>query len=168
MRTVLLVIGAFVELLGILLVASPDLVPWALRFAGWIRPRWRRFENRLRRLLRLPHRGITHEVSLSAAIATGGRVSGVVDFNREAPLEEQVAFLLRRNVESQNETNALAARIAALEEETPGRLEALRAELEAHVSRSVATAKEDYRTARVMGVLVLVLGLVLTTLANLL
>jgi hypothetical protein len=139
MRTFVLVIGAFVELLGILLVASPDLVPWALRFAGWIRPRWRRFENRLRRLLRLPHRGVTHEVSVSGAIAAGGRVSGVVDFNRQAPLEEQVAFLLRRNVESQNETDALAARIAALEEETRGRLEALRAVLEEHVTRSVAT-----------------------------
>jgi hypothetical protein len=107
-------------------------------------------------------------MSASGAIAPSGRISAVVEFNREASLEEQVAFLLRRNVESQTETNALAARIAALEEETPGRLEALRAELEEHVSRTVATAKEDYRTARVMGALVLVLGLALTTLANLL
>jgi hypothetical protein len=168
MRTVLLVTGALAELVGIVLVASPDLVPGAVRFAGWIRPRWRRFENRLRRVLRLPHRGVTHEMSASGAIAPSGRISAVVEFNREASLEEQVAFLLRRNVESQTETNALAARIAALEEETPGRLEALRAELEEHVSRTVATAKEDYRTARVMGALVLVLGLALTTLANLL
>ena len=48
----LYIVGAVVELSGILLVASPDLVPGALRFAAWARPRLRRIENGVRRLFR--------------------------------------------------------------------------------------------------------------------
>jgi hypothetical protein len=52
MKASLYIVGAVVELGGILLVASPDLVPGSLRFAAWARPRLRRLENRIRRLIR--------------------------------------------------------------------------------------------------------------------
>lgn len=78
-----------------------------------------------------------------------------MDFNPEAPLEDKVEFLLRRNIDSQREVNALARRIAALEEEGPPRAAELRSEMEKHVERELATAREDNRTARVIGAVLL-------------
>ena len=167
MSATFLVLGALLELLGIILVASPDLVPWALRLVRWIRPRWRQIENRVRRRLGRSARGIAYEDSATVDMKLTISASGEVDFDPDASLEDKVAFLLRRSVESQRETNALAQRVTAIETDAPNRIAELRAEMEAHVARALATAREDYRIARISGALVLATGLALTTVANL-
>ena len=53
-KTTLYVLGEILELVGIACVAALDLVPGGRRFSGWAAPRWRRFRNRLRRLVGLP------------------------------------------------------------------------------------------------------------------
>jgi hypothetical protein len=166
LKATLYIAGAALELLGIVLVASPDLVPWALRLVQWIRPRWRRIENRLRRLVGLSPRPIIHEVGIGGAIAVGGNVSAVVGIGPDRSVEEKVAFLLRRDADTQRELNALAERIDSIEAEGQKRAAELRAEMEAHVARELAAANEDYRIARISGAVVLGFGLALTTAAN--
>jgi len=165
-KATLYIAGAGLELLGIVLVASPDLVPWALRLVRWIRPRWRMIENRLRRLLRLSARGTAYEDSATVGLNITINSAAEVGFDPKATLEDKVAFLLRRNSESQKEMNALAQRVAAVETEAPKRAAELRAEMESHVARELAAAKEDYRIARISGAIVLGCGLALTTAAN--
>ena len=156
-----------INLVGILLVASPDLVPGALRLAAVIRPRWRQIENQIRGLLRLPPHGITYDDAATVGMRIRIAAAGEVDFDPNAPLEDQVAFLLRRNRESQREMNALAQRVTAIEEWEPGRRAELRAYLEDHVARQLEAAREAYRIARIFGTFVLVLGLAVTTWAEL-
>jgi hypothetical protein len=55
------IIGAAIELLGIIVVASPDLLPGALRFSRWIRLSWRRLETRIRRVLHISPRVIVYD-----------------------------------------------------------------------------------------------------------
>ena len=138
-RPTLLVVGAFLNLLGILLVASPDVVPGAMRFAHRVQPRWREIEDRVRRLLRLPPRGRTYEDAATVNLRMRASGAGEVDFDRNAPLEDQVSFLLRRNVDAQREMNALASRVHALEEAEPMRAAELRAEMGA--ARSPGTRR---------------------------
>jgi hypothetical protein len=81
--------GAALELLGIALVASPDLVPGARRLSRWIAPRWRRFENRLRSLVGLRPRTIVHTASFAASAEGAASASGVVSVDPAATLERK-------------------------------------------------------------------------------
>jgi len=165
-RATLYIVGAVLEVVGIILVASPDLVPGAVRLARWVRPRWRRVENRVRRILRLPPGGITYEDAATVGLNLSISTAAEVGFNPEASLEDKVAFLLRRNSETQKEMNALSQRLDAIETEAPKRVDELRAELEAHIAHELTAAKEDYRAARIGGAMVLAVGLALTTTGN--
>lgn len=162
----LLVVGAVLELFGIVLVASPDLVPGTMRLVRWIRPRWRRVENRVRRLLRLPVRAITYEDFATVTMKMHASATAEVGIDPHASLEDKVAFLLRRHSETERSLNTLAQRLTAVETDTPTRIAELRTEMETHIERRLESAKEDYRVARVGGALVLALGLAMTTAAN--
>jgi hypothetical protein len=158
--------GAFVELLGIALVASPDLVPGARRLSRWIAPRSRRFENRLRSLVGLRPRTIGHTTEVTGTIASGASVSAVVSVDPGASLERKVDFLLRRAEEAQRAENALTERVASLERESRRRLDELRERMEAHVSTELGAALAEYRPARIIGTIFVATGLALATIAN--
>jgi hypothetical protein len=81
-------------------------------------------------------------------------------------LEEKVAFLLERDREAQRGHQAVTDRVGALEAKTPEQLEELRERMEAHVTRELTTALEDYRPLRVSGAVLLALGLSCVTVAN--
>jgi hypothetical protein len=83
-----------------------------------------------------------------------------------ASLEDQVAFLLRRDQQAQERENALDARLTAIEGETPKRLDELRSGMELHVAEALAAAHRAYQEARIFGALLLVLGLGCVTAAN--
>jgi hypothetical protein len=166
-KAALLVIGAAFELLGIVLVASPDLVPGAVRFARWTSVRSRRIENRVRRDLGLPARGRTViGVSAGTLAIVGMNASGIVGYNPDAPIEAKVEYLLRRDRAAQEEANRLAQRVSNLEEESATRLDDLRREIEARILREIEAAQLDFRRARIGGTVALALGLGLATAAN--
>ena len=167
MKTTLYVLGAILELVGIAFVAAPDLVPGARRFSRWAAPRWRRFENRVRRLVGLPPRAISVSVQgvTAAAVALGG--TAIVTITHGATVEEKVEFLLRRDQERQQSEAEMGRRITAIERESPQRLAELRSDMEARVADEVEAAKVEYRPLRVLGALALTLGLALSTLGNL-
>jgi hypothetical protein len=164
-KATLYTLGALFELAGIVAVASPDLVPGAVRFAAWLRVRLRRAVDRLRRFIGRPRPQVI-EVGLAGAVATAGSLSFSKSVNANANLEQQVAFLLHRDQEAQRDVNALAKRVTEVEQGAPRRLAELRAEMEAHVEHKLTAAQADFRAARVLGAFALAIGLALTTIAN--
>jgi hypothetical protein len=162
---VLYIAGASLELVGIVLVGSPDLFPQAARVSRWLRLRVEVITNRLMRLFGRPrHRTVTARAGVSAA--GGLSASGFVSVSESASLDEKVAFLLRRDEENQRRSNALHARVAAIEQESPKRLEELRREFEQHVADALASAHEVYLPLRLTGAGLLVMGLGCATAAN--
>ena len=166
MRIGLLLVGAGCELIGIILVGSPDLLPGAIGAAGWARIRWRAFANRMRRLLRLPiHATVYAETATATGTASVGGTS-TISFSPEAALTDQVAFILSRDLEVQKAMSGLDERLSTIEAEAPKRLAELREEMQTHVSRQLTEAMEDKRAARIWGACALAIGLALTTVAN--
>jgi len=168
MKPALYVVGAVVELVGIVLVASPDLIPGAVSLAGRLRTWGRIAENKVRSALHLPPR--IHVVSVSATVSGKATLSGsaVIGFDESAGIEEKVSYLLRRDRESQEAANALATRVEHLERETPQQLEKLRDDLHEHIETRLSSRLADLRAARLWGVAGLIIGLGLGTVANLL
>jgi hypothetical protein len=159
--------GALVEVVGLGFVAAPDLVPGARRFSRWLTPRWRAFENRVRRVLRIRPRSTTHYVEMAGTAAGAASVSGVLSIGTgTTTLEEQVEFLLRRNEQAQKEVNALVERVATLERDMPRRLDELRESLEASMTTELGAALTEYRPTRIIGAFLVVIGLTLSTVAN--
>jgi hypothetical protein len=60
----------------------------------------------------------------------------------------------------------LGARLTAIEEGTPERLEELRRGMELHVAQAVEAAHREYLPLRILGALLLALGLGCVTVAN--
>lgn len=167
MRPALYTIGALCELLGIVLIAAPDLVPGAKRLSRWIRLRWRTIENRAKRLLRLSPRGQVVQVAgIGSAMALGGGVRAFVSPRKDASLEEKVAYLVRRDREAQEAEGRIKERVDALEAESRQRVEDLRLEIEALIESELRAAQEDFRAVRIGGAVALTIGLMLTTLGN--
>jgi hypothetical protein len=160
------IVGAVIELAGIVLVASPDLFPGAIRLAAWSRQRLRQVETRIRRLLRRKPRSIVHAVHASDSIQISGSASAVVSTGART-LEEKVEYLLRRDTEAQDHMNKLVDRVKSQEERLTRKIDTLRAYLEGHIDHRIAEVHRDYQTARFIGVAALVLGLGLSTAANL-
>jgi hypothetical protein len=161
----LYVIGAAAEFAGILLVASPDLVPGARRLSQWLSrslgPTW----NRVRRWLRLPPR--TYYIHAKAGtISVSGSIAGVKKSNPEGTPEQQIAFLLQRDQEAQEAHNLLEARVSAIERESPRQLQELRGEVEQHFGTELDRARAEYRAARVVGTMLVAIGLGFATAGN--
>jgi hypothetical protein len=164
-RSSLYIAGAFIELVGIILVGSPDLFPQARRVSGWIGLGYRRVTNRFWRLIGRPRSkavplGPVGEVSMS------GSLSGVKVMTSVGTVEQKVEFLLRRDEEAQHHVNELRERIKVLEGDVESGLETARAEMKDHVARALQTAHEAYLPLRIVGVIALAVGLGLVTAGN--
>ena len=66
----------------------------------------------------------------------------------DATLEQKVEFLLRRASEAQRDIQAAAQRVAAIEEESPERLEDLRVDLHRHVGAALDDSEARYHPTR--------------------
>jgi hypothetical protein len=166
MKTSLYIVGAIVELCGILLVASPDLVPGALRFVAWMRPRLRQVENRVRRLVRARPREVVIHASSNAVMRFSGHASATVTTSAQT-LEEKVDFLLRRDVDTQSNMNEIGRRLEKVENSLDREAVAVREHLEARIEDRLSETQRDFRTARFVGVAALAAGLGLSTAGNL-
>jgi hypothetical protein len=83
-------------------------------------------------------------------------------------LTEKVAYLMRRDQESQQALNSMARRVETIETDTPTKLEQLRGEMQMHVEARLSSRLADLRAARLWGVAALLFGLAIGTVANLL
>jgi hypothetical protein len=166
-QVALYVIGGVLELFGILLSVSPDLVPGARRFSAWLDPRRRRLENRVRRLLHLRPRAQVIEVGAIGSVTTMGNIGLLVTVNPDATVEEKVEFLLRRDRERQEAFGGLAGRVEDVERESVSRDDELGERMEKHVAESLDLAASRFRSIRLIGAVLLAIGLVLSTAGNL-
>jgi hypothetical protein len=165
--------GGSAELFGLLLVASPELVPILQRVASLGRRAWRqvlrllrKVEAAFRRLLRRP---LPHVVSVGAGGARAGGFppSGRASVGDEATLEEKVDYLLRRDQDVQDSLERLEGSLAAL----PGRwktdVEQASQALRDEHARALAELRDRHMQARLLGVVLLAVGIVLATAGNL-
>ncbi len=155
----LLFVGGMFQFGGILAVAWPDLIPWKERLSRWLTDADRRAKNRLRRLFRRPPRTRTIPLSSSISLRASMSAAATVAVSDGAPLEDKVAFLLRRDQEAQQRENKVAARLNALEQEGPKRLDDARAELKRHYEEKLTEALNLHRGHRIWGAILLAAGL---------
>ncbi len=160
MKTALYILGAFFELIGIVLVASPDLLPFAVPLAR----AWRRFRYRVGGPFK--PRPIVHNAAVEINVGVNMRVDSV-HLRVPASTGGKFAYLFARDEEIQRAMNKLGNRVEDLETDVARGIAALREELVTHVSDKVAAAQADYRVVRSAGAILLLGGLVLSTLGNL-
>lgn len=158
MAAALLAIGVVSEFAGIVLLGFPDFVPGAIRLSGWLGRHGRRGANRLRRLVGRSPRGVVHTAESGGVIVTGMSVTGVVSTSATT-LEGKVDYLMRRDQDAQHMFDALAERVTRLEADSPRQLDEIRRQMEGHVARELMAALEAYRPLRVVGTILLAVGL---------
>jgi hypothetical protein len=156
------IVGAVVEFVGILLVASPDLVPFADRVAAWSRPRVRAIKKRLG----LRTRSDVNGYYASDSVTVSDRASAVVSSGANT-LEGKVEFLLRRDADAQQHMNKLVERVMDLEERVTRETDTLRHHAEGRIESRIEETQWEYRVVRWCGVGALVVGLGLSTAGNL-
>ncbi len=125
-----------------------------------------KIESRIRKALRLSTRTIHGQANLAGEVNLAGRVTAIKGTSATT-LDDQVEWLLRRDQEAQRDVSELAVRVSRLEGDVTQLLQALRDELKGEIASKVAAAQADYRSARVLGTVFLMVGLVLTTIAAL-
>ncbi len=162
----LLFIGVGLQFVGIVALAWFDLIPWNERLSRWLTDAYRRAENRLRRLFRRPPRTRTASLSGSSLARFSASAAATVAISDGASLEDKVAFLLRQNREAQQLENKVAARLNALEQEGPKRLDAARAELKGHFEERLIEVLNRYRGLRQAGTVLLTVALICSIVAS--
>jgi hypothetical protein len=166
--------GGSAEFFGLLLVAAPELVPilqsiGATAVGGWrsLRALQREAAARLLRLLGRPPR--QHVVVGAGGATARGSVSGSgrVSHSPGATLEGKVDYLLRRDQQVQDALERLHLSLEAM----PGRWEAAIGEasetLRAEHSRALVQLRERHLQPRLLGILLLAVGVALATAGNL-
>jgi hypothetical protein len=158
-KVALILIGMALEVVGLILTASPELAP-----------RWRRLRHfgaeRIRRLLRRP-RHIVMEAG-AGGIVLDGRGFGYVSVPEGAPLERQLAFLREQAEEAQRRLNELEHRAAEMPEQWRKDVETTRAALEARIAQELEQARELFIVQRFIGLTCIATGSVVLAVVNLL
>jgi hypothetical protein len=164
----LYIAGAVLELLGVVSLGLPDVIPFGRRFSRWLAARFLRVRNFVRRLLR--RKWIIRVVESGGLSLEGSNVMtvfGITPIGGDIPLEEQVALLRAHDVETQKRMNQFDDRLVRFEQGTSARIDETRAELQSNVAAALARARVEYRALRIAGAIALLIGLGLSTSGNL-
>jgi hypothetical protein len=171
--------GAAIEVVGIVLLASPDLFPVGVRFARFVVRQYRRLrawversrirwwvEGVIRRLLRRP-RHVTVTGSPAGALVGGVAPRVVIGgVGGTATLQEKVEYLLARDRDVKGQLERMKDRLDSAEKGIVLGLDDLRASMTAHVASSLGEAHRRYIEARYLGIVLVILGLAVATLGN--
>jgi hypothetical protein len=166
LKVVLYVSGGVLEIVGIFLVAAPDLAPFARAAREGAIRGGRRALDRLRALVRRPRHRVVHVADAGGAVAMGGSVSALLSVSPDASDEEKFAYLVERARDSQRRLNELEKRHGEQAAEFNRRLEASREATEKHVSGEIRRALDVHRPLRLVGIGFLVLGALLLNAGN--
>jgi hypothetical protein len=157
-----------VEFVGIVLLGFPDFVPGAIRLSGWIRRRARQAADGFRRIVGRGLPAVVYETVPGGGVKLGGGdVTGRASTSATT-IEEQVAYLLKRDQDVQRMTDDLGERLRLLEGESARQVASVKREMEQHVARELTAAEAAYRPLRVAGTVALALGLICATVGALL
>jgi hypothetical protein len=161
MRATFYIGGALLEFVGIVLVASPDLFPYAERLSQWATPKFDRIRNWLGRPRRL-----VYNIPTAVSMELAGRVVAMRGIGDEAPVDDKLRFLLTRDQEAQRDVQELSHRVEDVEKATHARLDALDDKMKRHVGERLDTSHREYLGLRIIGVAFVVAGLVCATVGN--
>jgi len=160
LRTFLVFAGAFLELVGLFLGIWPDLTPSGLQISRWL--------DRLYRLLGIPR-------NQDSTPGTGALLASVTDpigVTAVAALEmsdhEKIEGLMKSTAALRGDVADLKAQNDKLQREWSERLADARRGIEVSFQQALSAKLEEYGPHRIAGFIVLVLGLALSTWANLL
>jgi hypothetical protein len=164
-KEVLTGLGAGCEFVGILLVAAPELFPRAVSVWRSARERAGAMRSKLLRLLGRP-RHITMEAEAGGVSVMGSGVEGLISKDRNASLEEKVAYLLDRDKQTQKQLSALNRALAAAKEESRRDLRVAVSELRAFVADRLERERDVHIHVRLYGIVLLLIGVPLLAVAN--
>jgi hypothetical protein len=166
------------ELFGIVLLATPELVPLAnsaasamaagfRRLWGAVRTLGRRIEHIGRRLLNRPRGPIVHTGAAVGRARVGGDLTVTRSVSEGASLEEKVAFLLERDQEVQVWIRQRELEIGRLPLSWREDIERASTALRDEQAKAIQALRETHLRARLLGIALLVVGVFLNTWGNL-
>jgi hypothetical protein len=170
-RTWFVALGAANELIGVLMIASPELLPLVAALARVMATRTRAAMVGLRRIVRrLFHR--THRVSAQLTIGTdiGTSVEDALVTRKlpgDATSEELIAWLLAEHQRQDDRIVALETRQAAMPSEWKREIAEVKRAAEEHAQTLVRSLADRHLSLRLLGLGYVVLGVILSTVGNL-
>lgn len=173
LRRWLLSVAGALELWGVLLVASPELAPilgWLHRAVTALPSRAKSLARRAADWVRAKLGDPRDHIASGTATASGGgatRSSGYKDLPEEATPEEKIDFLMEQSKETQLRLNHLQQRANDLPERWQGDIEGTAGTLRQEQQQGLAGLRKEHLTARLGGVVLLLVGLALATWGNL-
>ena len=169
----LLAYAGSLEFWGVLLVASPELAPYLRRLvtkASAMRRRTqalaRRATDWLKTKIKGPSTRVVHIHAFDSAGASDS-ATAITSVDDARSMEEKIAFLLRRDKETQERLADFQEKLDELPERWRGDMRATAGTLRDEQRKGLDELRDEHLTARVGGVVLLVLGLVLATWGNL-
>jgi hypothetical protein len=168
----LVTLSAWNELYGILLIASPELLPRSTSSLRWVWTRLRRgyfaVEARVRRALGIPGRlqRIIGETGIAFSEGLGRGVART-DIAPDATLDEKVAFLLERVKQINTQLDAVGERVDQVDANLRHDLDDVRRSMTAEWREALRDVAEAQIELRLVGVTFVVAGLMLGWLGNL-
>jgi hypothetical protein len=161
------------ELFGLLLIASPELVPIIQAAGSAISSLLRRLrrwalpvEDRLRRLVGRPR---LHRVGSSVTLPyeVVGRAAPRASAPQAASAAAKVAFLLERDQETQTRFEQVEQKLANLPRDWQSDIADASASLRSEHVKALEQMRDRHMQARLLGVVLVAVGIVLATAGNL-
>jgi hypothetical protein len=163
-RDWLILLGGSYEVASVLLIASPELWPRAV----WLASRLRLIASTTaqalvqagRRLLGRPS-NVTIPVPVAATLSLGGHGTHRVS-TAATTLEEKIEYLLRRDQDVQARFDEVADRVTAAEKALRDEIANLARDQTAELERTIRAVQDAYIDVRLVGVLILIAGIILS------
>jgi len=163
----LVTLGAVNELLGVVLVASPEIGRVVPGFLAKVKRRWALVVRVVRGYFAKPQSLVIHVPSAKATASMGTpTITQTPGIN--ATLEERVAYLMTREKESRTRLHLVERELQRLPEEWRRELHGLRTELEELQRELVRRVAEARIRLRLLGLAYVIVGIVLAWLGNVL
>lgn len=167
----LITLGTWNEVLGVLLVASPELLPRLGRVGRLLLGRFRAARLRLlstaRRVLRLPGSAYADSATVGARLSVSGHAVHILGPPATTDHGELLAWLIKREKWAQERFQEIEKSVSELPERWRADMGVMREELEG-VSRKLVREAADARIRlRLLGLGYVVLGLILSWAGNL-
>ena len=173
-REWLLSLGGAFELCGLVGVAAPEIslaletvAPPLSRAWRWASADVRRLEDAIRSRFGRPRPGKVYEGTGTLSAHTHIEADGVVTVGRNLPLPERVDRLTEVVEEVQDQQNTIRREIRGLPGRWKADVDANAAELRQEHATELRRLRDEHKLARLIGVLLLAIGIVLATLGNL-
>jgi ABC-type ATPase with predicted acetyltransferase domain len=159
--------GGTLDLIGIALVASPELFPHVSRVYGASRRRALRIASHVRRLLRRPSEAHVFRPSSGGIRLSGGSAVLVKSVSPAADLDRKVEALVGIVEELQQRLGNLENSVHILPDTWRADIADLRSKLEAYVQSESERMREAHLGKRLTGIACLFLGSSLLSVASL-